>query len=253
MSSNPPDAAAPAPAPAGAPKRRNRRRIALIVALVVVLAVVATAAGAEAYIRHRSGQCIASQVEQELGSKVDVDFGPKPLLLTALDHEVGSVSVDSDDAKFGPAVDMQVHAQLNDITLLDGGQGGANVGSSSAEATWSTEGMTQTMTGLVSGVQSDPASGTLQVQVLGGMAGLRVQPHIVNNKIEVSTESAQLFGLGLPTDLVDGVVQMMTESLQNYPMGLQPTDVQVTDDGIKVSLRGGATTLPGGSSGEVRC
>ncbi|NKY89013.1 LmeA family phospholipid-binding protein [Nocardia veterana] len=246
-----PDIAAPAPAPAGPPKRRNGRRIALIVGLVVLLALVGTAAGAETYVRHKNQQCIASQVEKELGSKVDVGFGPKPLLLTAVDHEVQYVTVDSDDTKFGPAVDMKVHAKLNDIELIDGGRGGAKIGSSSADATWSNEGIAQTLQGLVSGVESDPASSTLDVKVLGGLADLRLQPHIVDGRIEVSTQSAQLLGLGLPTDLVDGIVQMMTESLQNYPMGLQPTDVKVTDNGIAVALRGGPTTLQGG--GEATC
>ena len=252
MSSHPADTAAPAPVPAGPPKRRNGRRIALIVALVVVLALVGTAVGAETYVRHKNERCIASQVEQELGSKVDVGFGPKPLLLTAVDHRVQYVTVHSDDTNFGPAVDMKVHARLNDIQLIDGGRGGANVGSSSADATWSNEGIAKTMSGLVSGVESDPASGTLRAQVLGGLAALQVKPQIVNGKIEVTTESAQLFGMALPTDLVDGIVQAMTESLQTYPMGLQPSEVKVTDKGIEVALRGGATTLPGGS-GEARC
>ncbi|MDR7172767.1 hypothetical protein J2W56_006533 [Nocardia kruczakiae] len=248
-----PDTAVPAPAPAGEPRRRNGRRIALIIGLVVLLALVGTAAGAETYLRHKNQQCMASQVEKELGSKVDVGFGPKPLLLTAVDHKVQYITVDSDDAKFGPAVDMKVHAKLNDITLLDGGRGGAKVGSSSADATWSNEGIAQTLTGLVSGVESDPAGGTLDVKVLGGIADLKVQPHIVNGKIEVSTQSASLLGLGLPTDLVDSIVQSMTQSLQNYPLGMQPTSVKVTDNGISVSLRGGPTTLQGGGDTEIRC
>ncbi len=224
----------------------------MIVGLVVVLALVGTAAGAETYIRHKNEQCIASQMEKELGSKVDVGFGPKPLLLTAVDHKVQYVTVDSDDSKFGPAVDMKVHARVNDIQMIDNGRGGAKIGSSSADATWSNEGIAQTLTGLVSGVESDPGSGTLDVKVLGGLADLKVQPHIVDNRIEVSTQSAQLFGLGLPTDLVDSIVQSMTQSLQNYPMGMQPTQVKVTDNGIAVALRGGATTLQAGGD-DVRC
>ncbi len=252
MSSYPADTAAPAPAPAGGPTRRNGRRIALIAGLVVVLALVGTAAGAETYVRHKNKQCIAAQMQKELGTKVDVGFGPKPLLLTAVDHEVQYVTVDSADAKFGPAVDMKVHARVNDIKLTDGGRS-ATIASSSADATWSNEGIAQTLSGLVSGVESDPAGGTLDVKVLGGLADLRVQPHIVNNKIEVSTQSASLLGLGLPTDLVDNIVQSMTESLQTYPMGLQPTDVKITDNGLAVALRGGPTTLQGGGEGSPAC
>ncbi|MBO0852538.1 MAG: DUF2993 domain-containing protein [Nocardia sp.] len=254
MSSQPADVAvAAAPLPPDAPRTRNRRRIVLIAVLVVVLALVGTAVGAETYVRHRAEGCMASQVQQELGSKVKVGFGWKPLLLTALDHRIGSVTVDSDDAKFGPAVDMRVHAQLNNIELINGGQGGTKLGSSSADATWSNDGIGQTLGGMVSGVQSDPAGGTLDLKVLGGLADLKVQPHIVGGRIEVATQSAQLLGLGLPTDLVDSIVKSMTEGMQNYPMGMQPIDVKVTDSGINVSLRGGATTLPGAQGANIDC
>ncbi|MFJ1459593.1 DUF2993 domain-containing protein [Nocardia sp. N2S4-5] len=244
MSSNPPQTAtAPGPPSGGRTGTRNLRRIILIVGLVVVLAVVGTAAAAETYYRHRTEKCIATQVERDLGSKVSVGFGPKPLLLTAFDHRIQYVDIKSDDAKFGPASDMKVHARLNDITLIDNGRGGADIGSSSADATWSNAGIAQTLQGLVSGVQSDPASGTLDVKVLGGIADMRLKPQIVGDRIEVTTQSAQLFGFGLPTDLVDSIVDMMTESLQSYPLDMQPTAVRVTDDGISVSLTGGTTKL----------
>ncbi|MBF6333795.1 DUF2993 domain-containing protein [Nocardia transvalensis] len=249
MSSNPPDTAAgPAPgAPAGEPRPRNVRRIVLILGLVLVLAVVGTAAAAETYYRRQNARCIATQVEKDLGSKVSVHFGPKPLLLTAIDHKVQYVTLDSDDAKFGPAVGMKVHVRLNDITLVDGGRGGADVDNSNAYATWSNDGIEQTLSGLVSGVQSDPSSDTLDVKVLGGLADLRLKPQIVGDQIQVSTQSAQLLGLGLPTDLVDGIVNLMTQSLQGYPLDLKPTAIKVTDNGIRVDLTGGATKLQGGN------
>ncbi|RDI66365.1 LmeA family phospholipid-binding protein [Nocardia pseudobrasiliensis] len=241
MSSIPPDA----------PRTRNVRRIVLILGLVVVLALVGTAAAAETYYRRQSSNCIASQVEKELGSKVAVHFGPKPLLITAVDHQVQYVELDSDDAKFGPAVGMKVHARLNDIKLIDGGRGGATVDNSNADADWSNDGIAKTLSGLVSGVQSDPSGGTLDVKVLGGLADLRLRPQIVGDQIQVTTESAQLFGLGLPTDLVDGIVQLMSQSLQSYPLDLKPTAIKVTDTGINVQLTGGATRLQGG--GDVSC
>ncbi|MCM6774841.1 DUF2993 domain-containing protein [Nocardia sp. CDC159] len=253
MSSTPPyTAVGPAPGtPAGGPRTRNVRRIVLILGLVIALALVGTAAAAETYYRRQSSECLAAQVEKDLGSKVAVRFGPKPLLLTAIDHQVQYVDLNSDDAKFGPAVGMKVHARLNDINLVDGGRGGATVDNSSADATWSNEGIAQTLKGLVSGVQSDPGTGTLDVKVLGGLADLRLRPQIVGDQIQVSTQSAQLLGLGLPTDLVDGIVQLMTQSLQSYPLDLKPTAIKVTDSGIEVKLTGGATRLQG--SGDARC
>ncbi|WP_024801935.1 DUF2993 domain-containing protein [Nocardia sp. BMG51109] len=250
MSSNTPETAiAPGPPPSGPSGTRNVRRIILIVGLVVALVAVGCVAAVETYYRNKTENCIATQVEQTLGSKVSVGLGPKPLLLTAIDHRIQYVNVDSDDAKFGPATDMKVHVRLDDIRMND--DGGADVGSSNARATWSNQGITDTLSGLVSGVQSNPGAGTLDVKVLGGLAGLQVRPQIVGDKIEVTTQSAQLFGLGLPTDLVDGIVQTMTESLQSYPLDMRPTEVKVTDNGIEVALTGGATKLEPAQNGQA--
>ncbi len=227
----------------GSPRRRGR--IALIVGLVIILAVVATAVGTEVYARKHYSQCIAGQLEKSLGTKVSVHFGAKPLLLTYFDKKVGSVTVDSDDAQFGPAVGMKVKATLHDITI---NSSNATVGSSDADANWSDDGIAQTLNGLVSGVQSNPGAGTLEMRALGGLAGLQLRPHIVGNQIQVDTVNANLLGFGLPTDLVDGIVKTMSESLQTYPLGMKPTSVTVTDSGIDVGLTGGATTLQSDSN-----
>ncbi|AYF78775.1 DUF2993 domain-containing protein [Nocardia yunnanensis] len=222
---------------------RNRKRTLLIVSLVIALLAAGGLAGGEAYARHRVASCISSQFEAQMGSKIDVSFGWKPLLITMFDNKVSSVTVDSDDSKFGPAQGMVVHATFNDLDLKDGGKQGGTVGSSTAEVTWSNDGITKTLGGLVSGVTSDPNSGTLSFGVLGGLAQLQVKPKIVGDKIEVDTLQASLLGFGLPTDLVSGIVDVMTESLQSYPMGLQPTNVQVTGNGLHVSLKGGHADL----------
>ncbi|MQY18189.1 LmeA family phospholipid-binding protein [Nocardia macrotermitis] len=230
-----------------APRRgRNVRRIVLIVGIVIVLAIVGTAVGLETYARKHFSQCIATQLEKSLGSKVSVSFGAKPLLLTYFDHKVGSVTVTSDDAKFGPAVGMKVRATLNDIGMSGNN---ATVASSSADATWSDDGITQTLQGLVSGVTSDPSAGTLDVKVLGGLADLQLTPHIVNDQIQVDTNKATLLGvIGIPNDLVDNIVKSMTQSLKNYPLDMHPSQVTVTDTGIEVKLTGGASTLQGNDS-----
>ncbi|MET9491727.1 LmeA family phospholipid-binding protein [Nocardia sp. NPDC006630] len=223
--------------------RRSRRTLFVVIGLVLVLVVVGALAGGEAYARNKVGNCISSQFEQQMGSKIDVSFGAKPMLLTMIDNKVGSVTVDSDDTKFGPAVGMTVHATFHDIELQDGGKAGGTIGSSEAQVTWSNDGIVKTLGGLVSAAASDPSAGTLSFTVLGGLAQLQVKPKVVGDKVEVETMSASFLGIGLPTDLVSGIVDLMTQSLQTYPMGLKPTGVAVTQDGLKVSLQGGPTTL----------
>ncbi|MFF3571743.1 LmeA family phospholipid-binding protein [Nocardia jiangxiensis] len=241
----------PDPATAAPRRGRNVRRIVLIVGIVIVLAVVGTAVGFETYARKHFSQCIATQLEKSLGSKVSVSFGAKPLLLTYLDHKVGSVTVNSDDAQFGPAVGMKVRATLNNIAM-NGND--ATVASSSAEANWSDDGIAQTLQGLVSGVTSNPSSGTLDVKVLGGLADLELTPRIVNDKIQVDTNKATLLGvIGIPNDLVDNIVQSMTKSLQSYPLDMHPSQLTVTDSGIDVKLAGGPSTMQADPNTQVSC
>lgn len=226
------------------PQRPKVGRRTLVIALVVVaVLLVAAIVSTEAYARQQISRCISSSFEQEMGSSIDVSFGPKPMLITYIDGKVGSVTIDSEDNKFGPAVGMVVHAEFEDIELVDRGRGGGTIGSSSAEVTWNNEGIAQTLGGMVSGVQSSSKTGLLTLDVLGGLAQLEVQPMVRNGNVEVETKSAQLLGLGLPTDLVQGIVEVFTQSLQSYPLGLRAQEVKVTDDGVVVQLSGGKTQL----------
>ncbi|MFI9510693.1 DUF2993 domain-containing protein [Nocardia sp. NPDC052566] len=230
------------------PPARTVSRRTLVIAVTVVAVLLATVLVAgEAIARHTYSRCISSQFEKDMGSKIDVRFGYKPLLVTWLDGKVSRVSVDSEGGKFGPAVGMVVHATFNDIEGIDGTKG--VIGSSSADVTWDNDGIRQTLGGLVSGVHSSAGSGMLTLDVLGGIAKLQVKPQVTNGVVHVETMSAQLLGMGLPTDLVSGIVDVFTQSLQSYPLGLQPKTITVTDNGIAVKLAGGRTELPAAQNG----
>ncbi|RMI30834.1 LmeA family phospholipid-binding protein [Nocardia stercoris] len=255
MSSYPPDTVVGSPTPAdpargGTP--RKVRRVMLIGGLATAVVVAGTLAGGEAYARTRISHCISSGLEQSLGTGASVHFGPKPLLLTMVDHKVPYVTVDTDDASVGQTTGIQLHARLNDI---DTDSNNASVGSSSATATWSDAGIAQTLNGLVSGVQSDPDGQSVDVQVLGGLAQLKLIPQVVDGKIEVTTSQAQLLGIGLPTDLVSGIVSSMTGAVQTYPLDMKPTAVKVVDNGIRIDLEGGHSNLaaPDGTQPQMTC
>lgn len=227
------------------PSTMTITRRTLLIALIVVAILLTTAlVGGEAYARHTVSRCISTQFEKEMGSKIDVSFGAKPMLITWIDGKVPTVKVDSDDTKFGPAVGMVVHAEFHDVEVTDNGRGGAVIGSSSADVNWHNDGIRQTLGGLVSGVKSSASSNMLTLDVLGGLAQLQVKPVIKGGVIEVETMSAQLLGMGLPTDLVQGIVEVFTKSLQSYPYNMQPTEVKVTDEGISVELAGNRAELP---------
>lgn len=225
----------------------------LVIALVVVLVLLGAAVvGTEAYARHQVSRCISTQFEREMGSSIDVSFGPKPLLLTYIDGKVPSMTVDSEGNRFGPAEGMDVHATFRDVELAD--DGGGTIGSSSADVTWSNEGISQTLAGMVSGVRSSGGTGTVTMDVLGGIAQLEVRPQVRGGEVDVQALSAQFLGMGLPTDLVQGIVDLFTQSLQAFPLGLTADEITVTDEGIGVHLTGGRTELqPAANDQDVRC
>jgi len=228
------------------PKTRNTPMVSrrtLVIALVTVVVLLAAAlVGGEAYARHQVANCMSSQFEREMDSKIDVGFGTKPVLLTWMDGSLPHLNVKSDGAKFGPAVGMEVEADLNDVQLAD--NGGGTVGSSSAQVTWSNAGISETLKGLVSQVQSSEATGDLTMGMIGGIAQMQVRPEIQDSKVDVQMRSAEVLGIGIPNDLAQGVVDMLSEGFQNYPLGLEPTAVKVTDAGVEVELEGGHTELP---------
>ncbi|WP_327094080.1 DUF2993 domain-containing protein [Nocardia vinacea] len=235
------------------PSTLTVKRRPLVIALVVVAILLATVlVGGEAYARYQVSRCISTQFEKDMGSKIDVSFGAKPMLITWIDGKVDQVKVNSDDSKFGPAVGMVVHARFNNVEVSNSGSGGT-IGSSSADVTWGNDGIRETLGGLVSGVSSSASSGMLTLDVLGGLAQLEVKPEIKDGTVQVETKSAALLGMGIPTDLVAGIVEVFTQSLQSYPLGMKATEVKVTDSGVAVKLAGGRTELPAAQDSNVSC
>lgn len=236
-----------------APRRRSR---VPLIAGILVIVLVAGLVVAEFYARNRVENCLQAQFESELGSQIDVGLGLQPVLLSLATNNFSSVDIESADTSFGPAQDLQVQATINDVDLDATETSGGTIGSSSADLTWSTEGILATLQsqgigGVVSTVTSDPAAGTLNFDIVGGLAQLSVQPLVQGDTVAVETVNASILGLGLPTDLVDSVVSILTDSLQAYPLGMTPQSLEVTDTGIEMSLAGGEYVIPAAQPGQA--
>ncbi|MCZ4079225.1 DUF2993 domain-containing protein [Rhodococcus sp. H36-A4] len=225
----------------------TRSKTPLVLVLVAVL-VVAALLGGELFFRQQIKSCLAGQLESEIGSQVDVGLGWKPILISLIDKQVSSVTLDSDDARFGPAEGMTVHAEVNDVNVQQSADSNGTIGSSSADIDWSTAGIASTLQSqgigaLVTGVTSDASAGTLSFAV-GGLAELTVKPVVAGGSVDVQTVGASILGLGIPTDLVDSIVGVLSDSLQQYPLDMAPTALTVTDSGIELTLQGDQYTLP---------
>lgn len=180
----------------------------MISGLVVAL-VAACGVAAEIYYRDRVERCVAAQAQQELGTSVTVGFGARPLLLTALDHRIPSMTLDTDNAASGPAVDMQAHVNLEDVDLADKG-GGASVTSSRTTATWSDTAILRTLHGLASEVTSHPGTNSITVQLLNGLAAVELRPYVADGKIQIETVSSR----GVPAGMADRILALLAQSLQ---------------------------------------
>ncbi|MGX1811005.1 LmeA family phospholipid-binding protein [Nocardia sp. NPDC055321] len=226
------------------PRNRRHRQTTILAGVVVVICLLAVGTiSVEFLYRHRIENCVANQIRDDLGSDVSVDLGTDPVLLGASSRHISTIALDSDNARFGPAVDMTVHAQLDDVAFDRDGQ--ATIGHSAAEVSWSNDAIAQTLTRLASDVASNPESGTLDVAMLGGLASVQVRPYVEDNQIKVDTVSSR----GVPPAVAAAVVDLMTQSLGDYPLGMNPQQVTVTDKGVRATLVGEQTTLQSTGTG----
>ncbi len=230
----------------------------LVIVIVLVLVLGVAVVGAELYARHSVVNCMTEQFEADLGSQVDIGLSAKPVLLQAIDKQVPHVTIDSEGDTFGQAIGMQVHARANDIDISGTDTSAATIGNSTADVSWSANGILETIQAqpfgeLVTSVKADETDGTLSFSVgPGGLAQLVVRPTLGNGDVDVQTVSAEVLGFGIPTDLVDGVVQIISAGLQIYPLGMTPNAVHVDDTGISMSLAGGTYELPP-TNGDQSC
>ncbi|MFD6108044.1 LmeA family phospholipid-binding protein, partial [Nocardia salmonicida] len=147
--------------PGGSVRRRIARGITLGLVVSLVLATIGIVS-VELYLRNRIEGCLAAGLRDDLGSSVDVDLGPRPVVFSLIDRRIPELTVDGDDAQFGPAVGMAVHATLHQVSMAQGGAS-ATVGSSEARVDWSAEAIQRTLHGLAGEVGMSAADGTVDV------------------------------------------------------------------------------------------
>ncbi|WP_182357942.1 LmeA family phospholipid-binding protein [Tomitella gaofuii] len=237
-----------------APSRtpRRRRHTALFVTIGLVVALVAVVVGGEFYARDRVGNCVATALEQQVDGDVDVSLGATPLLLTAITGTVSSISINSDGINLaGPGEaamrGLQLRSTIHDIRLPEG-DGTGSVGSSEATVTWGNDDMLASLQTLpfgmlITGVTSDPAAGTIDVAVAGGLGRISLTPRISGNVVTMEASDITAFGIGLPTGGAQQIIDLLTRNLADYPLEMAPQSVDVTGKGLQVRLTGGQAPL----------
>jgi hypothetical protein len=244
--------------PKSKPKKPSRTRVAAlraglgrhrIVSIAALLALVAgTAAG---FGELAAGHMIRDRIAQaapNLGSDLAVNESGSALWDMANKH-VAHLDVSSDDATVGKLTQVSVQAKLNDVRLADH----ATVASTTAEVDVPTQSIAAAVQAeitwtTVSSVTTDPSSGTIVVDLgPGGLAQLTLKPELTHGRVTVSATSLNVLGRAVPPSAMGGETGSdMSSALgtaQAYPLGLKATSLTVEPDSLRVSLRGGRSTM----------
>ena len=193
----------PVPEPAVEPDTgrhwlRDPLSMALILVIVAALGL-AGILGGEMYARHQADTIVAKAVSCVVQDSARVSFGARPFLIQHFTHNYREMVVETAGNRIREAKGMKLRLSLDDIRLNQTADSAGTLGSLDADVTWSTEGIQQTVSGiipflggLVSGVSTDPSAGTLELQ--GPLGTVTVAPTVADN--DLSLQVLKVTGLG---------------------------------------------------------
>ncbi|MFJ4581073.1 LmeA family phospholipid-binding protein [Streptomyces echinatus] len=217
---------------------RLRRRTAIV--LCTVLALTALAGTAEALVRHRIAGRVAAVAGERLGTTPDVGLGATPALWQVARGSLPDVELTANGVSARHMTGLAIDAHLRQVRRS--GQGGT-VGSSSVTVDIGATSLATTGgSGPDTEVVPDPAHGRLVVHV--GRAGaltVPVTPVLAGRQIRLTPGRPEFAGAPLPDALAKRITAEVsrTVALTDLPLELAPRRLEVTDDGLRLTLSGG--------------
>ncbi|WP_059009887.1 LmeA family phospholipid-binding protein [Streptomyces specialis] len=238
----------------GAAVRRVSRRRGVRVAAVVTAVVLALAVAGELAGRAMVQRRITEAAERDLGGDVEVDVGDGLALLSLADRRLNWIEVRADGAEVGRVNGADVRVRVDDVRLngLGSGSGGTGAGSH-AEGMVPTEALLE-LSGEagggappISAARTDPAAGTVVLDVGGGLGQVTVMPELRGGRVEFEVTDASFLGMPVPGALVERVAEALSDPTEEeeYPLEMAATSVEVTGRGVEVVLDGGPAALEG--------
>ena len=208
--------------------------------------------GAELYVRHRADSVVARAVSCVVRDQASVSFGMRPFLLQHLTHHYDSISVETAGNQIREAKGMKLNLLLDDIQLNKTADSAGTMGALDATITWSSDGIKQTVQdaipflgGLVSGVTTRPADGTIEIK--GAVGTVTARPQVADGGLTLQVVELTGLGFTLPRETVQPALDAFTSTLtKNLPMGIHADSVQVTDTGVTAKFITRNATIPNG-------
>jgi hypothetical protein len=205
---------------------------------------------ARGVVHHR----VAAAAARVLGvapDRVTVGTEGGPALLALAHRRLGRVELSSDDATVGRLPGVSVDVRMDDLRL-----GGApTVGSTHADVRVPAGALVarsggdagDTGGGLpVTAVAPDPATGTLRLELGGGIGRVTVRPVLRDGRVALTVTGAEFLGRAAAPAVVDRIERRLAERSPRarYPLALRATSADVTSAGLHVTLDGGRAALP---------
>ena len=240
--------------PQPVPEETSRRDpLSMILILVIVTAVaLAGLLGAELYARRTADSIVAKAVSCVVKDSATASFGLRPFLVQHFTHSYRDITVQTAGNQIREAKGMKLTLTLDDVRINPTAESAGTLGALDADITWSTEGIKQTVQGvipllggLVNNVTADPADGTLEIQAALGT--VTVRPQVVDDGLTLEVLKVSGLGFTLPRESVQPALDVFTTALtKNLPMGIRAESVGVTDGGVSARFVTRDATIPNG-------
>ena len=233
------------------PAPRDHLSTILIVVIVVAVAL-AGLLGAELYVRHTANSIVAKAVSCVVQDSASASFGARPFLIQHFTHSYRDMTVETAGNQIREAKGMKLRLTLDDVRINPTADSAGTLGALDADVTWSTEGIKQTVQGiiplvggLINDVTTDPSSGTLELQ--SALGAVTVKPGVVDGGLAMEVVNVSGLGFTLPRESVQPALDVFTTALtQNLPMGIHADTVGVTDTGVTARFITRDATIPNG-------
>ena len=233
------------------PARRDPLSTILIVVIVVAVAL-AGLLGAELYVRHTANSIVAKAVSCVVQDSASASFGARPFLIQHFTHSYRDMTVETAGNQIREAKGMKLTLTLDDVRINPTADSAGTLGALDADVAWSTEGIKQTVQGiipfvggLINDVTTDPSSGTLELQ--SALGAVTVKPGVVDGGLAMEVVTVSGLGFTLPRESVQPALDVFTTALtQNLPMGIHADTVGVTDTGVTARFITRDATIPNG-------
>ncbi|MEV0171289.1 DUF2993 domain-containing protein [Streptomyces sp. NPDC050803] len=224
-------------------------RRARLIALGLVGAVLLTGGAAEAVARHRAADRLADHMEERLQTGIDVGFGPTPVMLQLARGSFPKVEVSGEGATFRRFSGVDLHAELADVVRTGDGLSVADtqVSAELTDAALASAVATMTEGGIaVAGVTTDQESGELIVHAgPAGRISVGFRPVLEKQGIRFERTTVSVGQRVVPDALAGQLLGDAPQELDlsGLPLDLEPEQLDVTADGLRLELAGGSTTV----------